>query len=95
MSPTPTFSRMSRSTEKKYSNIFVSHVLLAFFFQLIAIICMSLVSPAYNGSSHFFLFVCVINFIATVLWSFIYLLGIREVLVLPIDWYLTVSWLKL
>lgn len=52
---------------------------------------MTLVSPAYNGSSHFFLFVCVINFIATTLWSFIYLLGIRDVLVLPIDWYLTVS----
>lgn len=52
---------------------------------------MALASPAYKGSSHFFLFVVVINFIGTVLWSFVYFLGIKEALNLPINWLLSVS----
>ena len=60
-------------------------------FQFIAIICMSLASPAYKGSSHFFLFVVVINFIGTVMWTFVYFLGIKDVLSLPINWILSVK----
>jgi len=55
----------------------------------IAIICMSLASPAYKGSSHFFLFVVVLNFIATVLWSFVHFLGIKDAIILPINWVLS------
>jgi len=53
------------------------------------IICMSCASPALIGATHWFLFVAVTSFIATLLWCFIYLLGIREVLTLPINWILT------
>ncbi|XP_037028849.1 CKLF-like MARVEL transmembrane domain-containing protein 4 [Bradysia coprophila] len=53
------------------------------------IICMACASPAYIGASHWFLFVAVTSFIATLLWSFVYLLGIREVLNLAINWILT------
>uniref|UniRef100_A0A1Q3FZF5 Putative member of chemokine-like factor super family n=3 Tax=Culex tarsalis TaxID=7177 RepID=A0A1Q3FZF5_CULTA len=53
------------------------------------IICMACASPALLGGTHWFLFVVVTSFIATVLWSFVYLLGIREVLNLPINWILT------
>lgn len=53
------------------------------------IICMACASPALVGGTHWFLFVVVTSFIATVLWSFVYLLGIREVLNLPINWILT------
>ena len=52
---------------------------------------MSLASPAYIGATHWFLFVAVTSFIATMLWSFVYLLGIREVLNLAVNWILTVS----
>lgn len=51
---------------------------------------MSLSSPAFRGASHFFLFVVICSFIATVLWSFVYFLGIRDVLNLPINWLLSV-----
>lgn len=61
-------------------------------FQFIGIICMSLSSPAFRGASHFFLFVVICSFIATVLWSFVYFLGIRDVLNLPINWLLSVSY---
>ncbi|XP_062537302.1 CKLF-like MARVEL transmembrane domain-containing protein 4 [Armigeres subalbatus] len=53
------------------------------------IICMACASPALIGATHWFLFVVVTSFIATVLWSFVYLLGIREVLNMPINWILT------
>jgi len=53
------------------------------------IICMACASPAHIGASHWFLFVAVTSFIATLLWSFVYLLGIREVLNLAINWILT------
>lgn len=59
--------------------------------QVFGIICMACASPALIGGTHWFLFVVVTSFIATVLWSFVYLLGIREVLNLPINWILTVG----
>lgn len=51
---------------------------------------MATASPALIGATHFFLFVSVTAFIATLLWTFVYLLGIREVLTIPIHWILTV-----
>lgn len=53
------------------------------------IICMACAAPALVGGTHFFLFVVIVSFIATLLWTFVYLLGIREVLNLPINWILT------
>ncbi|XP_029714328.1 MAL-like protein isoform X3 [Aedes albopictus] len=50
------------------------------------IICMACASPALVGGTHWFLFVVVTSFIVTLLWSFVYLFGIREVLNLPINW---------
>lgn len=52
---------------------------------------MSCASPALVSGSHWFLFVAVTAFIATLLWSFTYLLSIREALKLPINWIATVS----
>ncbi|XP_026474269.1 CKLF-like MARVEL transmembrane domain-containing protein 4 [Ctenocephalides felis] len=60
--------------------------LLQLFF---GIICMSCASPALTSATHWFLFVAVTSFIATLIWVFVYLLGIREVLQLPINWLLT------
>ncbi|XP_062701158.1 CKLF-like MARVEL transmembrane domain-containing protein 4 [Aedes albopictus] len=62
---------------------------LQVYVQVFGIICMACASPALVGGTHWFLFVVVTSFIATVLWSFVYLLGIREVLNLPINWILT------
>ena len=53
------------------------------------IICMSCASPALVSGSHWFLFVAVTAFIATLLWSFTYLLSLREALKLPINWIAT------
>ncbi|XP_076241947.1 CKLF-like MARVEL transmembrane domain-containing protein 4 [Calliopsis andreniformis] len=53
------------------------------------IICMSCASPARLGATHWFLFVAVTAFIATLLWCFIYFLSIREALKLPINWILS------
>ncbi|KAJ8880410.1 hypothetical protein PR048_016879 [Dryococelus australis] len=58
-------------------------------FQLIGIICMACASPALLPGSSWFLFVVVTSFIATLVWAFIYLLGIREALKIPINWILT------
>lgn len=52
---------------------------------------MSCASPALVSGSHWFLFVAVTAFIATLLWSFTYLLSLREALKLPINWIATVS----
>lgn len=52
---------------------------------------MALASPAYLGGTHWFLFAATVSFISTIVWSFVYLLGIREALNLPIDWWLSVS----
>jgi hypothetical protein len=51
---------------------------------------MACASPAYLPGTHWFLFVAVISFIATIIWIFIYLLSVREALKLPINWILTV-----
>lgn len=50
---------------------------------------MALASPAHIASTHWFLFVAVTSFIATLLWTFVYLLGIREVLNIGLNWILT------
>nr|CAD7198211.1 unnamed protein product [Timema douglasi] len=55
------------------------------------IVCMACASPAILSGTHWFLFVVVTSFIATLIWVFVYLLGIREALKLPINWILTVS----
>lgn len=60
--------------------------------QVLGIICMSLASPALITSTHWFLFIVVTAFIATLLWCAIYFLGIREVLNLSVNWILTVSY---
>jgi hypothetical protein len=51
---------------------------------------MACASPAILSGTHWFLFVAVISFIATIIWIFIYLLSVREALKLPINWILTV-----
>lgn len=50
---------------------------------------MACASPALLTGTHWFLFVTVMSFIATLIWVFIYLLSIREALTLPINWILT------
>lgn len=55
----------------------------------LGIICMACASPAYLGATHWFLFVAVTAFIATLIWCFVYLLSIREALKLPINWILS------
>lgn len=56
---------------------------------VIGIICMACAAPAYIGATHFFLFVAVVAFIASLLWTFVYLFSVRELLTLPINWILT------
>lgn len=56
---------------------------------LLGIICMALATPALLAGTHWFLFVVIISFIATLIWIFVYLLSVREALNLPINWYLT------
>lgn len=56
---------------------------------VLGIFCMALASPAFTGGTHFFLFVATVSFIGTIIWIFIYLLGIREALTFPINWILT------
>lgn len=56
---------------------------------VLGILCMSLASPARLSGTHWFLFVVVSAFIATLIWVFVYLLSIREALRLPISWILT------
>ncbi|CAH0554898.1 unnamed protein product [Brassicogethes aeneus] len=55
---------------------------------ILGILCMSLATPYLSGT-HFFLFVATTSFIGTLIWVFIYLLGVREALTLPINWILT------
>ncbi|XP_043262859.1 uncharacterized protein LOC122403415 [Colletes gigas] len=55
----------------------------------LGILCMACASPARVGATHWFLFVAVTAFIATLLWCFVYLLSIREALKIPINWILT------
>ncbi|XP_068629541.1 CKLF-like MARVEL transmembrane domain-containing protein 4 [Battus philenor] len=53
---------------------------------IIGILCMALGSP---WASAWFVFVAVTSFITTLMWSFVYLLSIREALKLPINWVLS------
>ncbi|XP_076180632.1 plasmolipin [Ptiloglossa arizonensis] len=55
----------------------------------LGIICMSCASPARVNATHWFLFVAVTAFIASLLWCFVYVLSIREALKIPINWILT------
>ncbi|XP_037809226.1 CKLF-like MARVEL transmembrane domain-containing protein 4 [Lucilia sericata] len=56
---------------------------------ILGIICMACASPAIISATSFFLFVVVVSFIATLLWIFAYLLGIREALNVAINWIFT------
>lgn len=56
---------------------------------ILGIICMACASPAYFSATSFFLFVVVVSFIATILWIFAYLLGIREALNVAVNWIFT------
>lgn len=62
--------------------------------QLLGIICMACATPAYLSGTSFFLFVAITAFIASLLWTFMYLLSIREALKVPINWILTVIIIK-
>ncbi|CAH1646101.1 unnamed protein product [Spodoptera littoralis] len=53
---------------------------------VLGILCMALASPWY---STWFVFVAVTSFITTLIWSFVYLLSIKEVLKIPINWVLS------
>jgi len=55
----------------------------------LAILCMICTAPSWSRGTHWFLFVVVTAFVATVLWCFIYVLSLREAVNLPIDWLLT------
>ncbi|CAH2086519.1 unnamed protein product [Euphydryas editha] len=54
--------------------------------QILGILCMSLGTP---WASAWYVFVAVTSFITTLLWSFVYLLSIREALKIPINWVLS------
>ncbi|XP_075220011.1 plasmolipin-like [Lycorma delicatula] len=56
---------------------------------ILGILCMVFASPAMLAGTHWFLFVVVTSFIATLIWISIYFLSIREALTLPINWILT------
>ena len=63
---------------------------MVIFFQLFGVICMACAAPAIGitfsrsedpfgiGHNHWFLFVVVTCFIVTILWTFFYLLGVRD-----------------
>ncbi|XP_039291953.1 uncharacterized protein LOC111046873 [Nilaparvata lugens] len=56
---------------------------------ILGIFCMIFASPAILAGTHWFLFVVVTSFIATLIWMSVYFLGVREALQLPINWILT------
>lgn len=53
---------------------------------VLGILCMALSSPWY---STWFVFVAVTSFITTLMWSFVFLLSIKDALKLPINWLLS------
>lgn len=55
----------------------------------LGVICMCCAAPAWTNGTHWFLFVVVTAFVATMLWCFIYLLNLKTAINLPIDWLLT------
>ena len=81
--------RALTSRKKSLEESFATKTIVPF--QVLGILCMSLASPALITTTHWFLFVVVTAFIATLLWSFVYFLGVREVLNLAINWILSVS----
>lgn len=56
---------------------------------VLGIICMACATPPVLGASQFFMFVAVISFITSLIWTFIYLLSLREALKIPISWIFT------
>lgn len=56
---------------------------------ILGVVAMAFASPARITGTHWFLFIVVISFIATVIWIFIYILSIREALTFPINWLVT------
>ncbi|VVC41540.1 Marvel domain [Cinara cedri] len=56
---------------------------------ILGIVCLALASPARLSGTNWFLFVVIISFIATAIWSFVYLLSIREAINFPINWVLS------
>lgn len=56
---------------------------------ILGILCMIFASPARVTGTQFFLFIVTVSFIATLIWIFVYLLGVREALTYPINWILT------
>ncbi|XP_026329508.1 uncharacterized protein LOC113237318 [Hyposmocoma kahamanoa] len=53
---------------------------------ILGILCMSLSTALF---SPWFVFVAVTSFITTLMWSFVYLLSIREALKIPVNWVLS------
>ncbi|XP_045491468.1 uncharacterized protein LOC123691218 [Colias croceus] len=53
---------------------------------ILGIICMSLGTPF---ASSWYVFVAVTAFITTLMWSFVYLLSVRDALKIPINWVLS------
>ncbi|XP_045519665.1 uncharacterized protein LOC123711224 [Pieris brassicae] len=53
---------------------------------IVGIICMSLGTPY---SSSWYVFVAVTAFITTLMWSFVYLLSVKDALKIPINWVLS------
>lgn len=66
-----------------------------FGFQVLGIICIACGSGTYYAGGTWFVFVAIVAFIMSMIWSLIYLFSIREALNLPINWLLTVSFQKL
>ncbi|XP_044754965.1 CKLF-like MARVEL transmembrane domain-containing protein 4 [Coccinella septempunctata] len=55
---------------------------------IIGILCMSFATPPQTGTG-FFLLVVTISFVLTLIWIFVYFLGVREATNFPINWILT------
>merc|ERR1711970_746886 len=57
---------------------------------LLGIFCMACTAPAWTNGTHWFLFVVVTAFVATMIWCIIYFLSLKQCVNLPIDWLLTI-----
>lgn len=77
--------------ENVETEVCIAVYLLSVCRQVFGIVCMACASPAFRSGTHWFLFVAVVSFIATLIWIFIYFLSVREALKLPINWILTVT----
>lgn len=72
------------------NNVLFFNIYVFLSFQILGIVCLAFASPARLSGTNWFLFVVIISFIATAIWSFVYLLSIREAINFPINWVLTV-----